>query len=404
MHIGYYSPAWPPAGAANGIVSYVSTIRSYLLANGHDVSVLSNGTLFTSDGGQHVIAPGRSGKRSPWARLWSKIDRRFGHYPFTARQLARQIRRAREVAQIDLFEMEESFGWSGAAQRMLDVPLVTRLHGPQCIRPEGYQDASEARQARERIDAEGSAIRSACAITVPTRTTLDAVRRQYGYLPSPHEVIANPISVSSADLRWSAATCDPDLILNVGRFDHIKGADTMLRAFEMVVARRPNARLIMVGPDTGLITPKGEKLGFDCYTRRYISPEVRARITFAGLLRPEEIAKLRRSAYMTVVAARNENFPYAAIEAMAAGSPLISTEWPGASELVTDDDSGWLCPLEDDAALADRICWLFANVAEAERAGLAAWERCGQVYSSDVIGTRMLRFYQGVLARHAAQA
>lgn len=41
MHIGYYSLAWPPAGAANDILPHVSTISAYLRASGHNMSVMA---------------------------------------------------------------------------------------------------------------------------------------------------------------------------------------------------------------------------------------------------------------------------------------------------------------------------------------------------------------------------
>ncbi|MEG8024561.1 glycosyltransferase [Sphingomonas aurantiaca] len=134
VHITYYSPAWPPAGVANGIVTYVSVIRDYLLRQGHQVSVLTDGMLHLSDGTTRPLhVPSRHG---PFAtRLISRLDRRLGHHPFIARRLAAEMRHASKLVATDLIEMEESFGWSGRIQRSLDVPIITRLHGPQCLKP-----------------------------------------------------------------------------------------------------------------------------------------------------------------------------------------------------------------------------------------------------------------------------
>ena len=50
-----------------------------------------------------------------------------------------------------------------------------------------------------------------------------------------------------------------------------------------------------------------------------------ARIRFHGTLPPPEVTALRRTAAVTVVASRYENFPMTVPEAMADGCPLVAT-------------------------------------------------------------------------------
>ena len=42
MHVALYSPAWPFGSAPNGIVTYVDSMRSELISQGHRVSVVSS--------------------------------------------------------------------------------------------------------------------------------------------------------------------------------------------------------------------------------------------------------------------------------------------------------------------------------------------------------------------------
>lgn len=401
MHIAYLSPAWPPAGAANGIVTYVSLIRDYLLRQGHEVSVVADGRLHLSDGSARDLDPPAAGL-GLGRRLAARLDRRLGHQPFKGQRLAEQLRRARQLASIDLIEMEESFGWSAAVRRRLDVPVITRLHGPHFLKPPGTEGTRPIHRARHREEAEGRAIREAAVLSAPSRAILRATCDRYGLSAERHgEVIPNPVRPASAEERWRLDGCDRTMILCVGRLDQAKGADTVILAFERLLERRPETRLVMVGPEGRVERPDGGSVPFMEHIRPLVAPATLKRVEFAGLLVPEDIRALRRQAYVTVVASLCENFPYAAVEAMAIGSPLISTEWAGSTDIIDHDRNGWLTPVGDPARMAERLDWVFAHPDAAAAAGEAAWRNAHDVYAIDRVGERMIGFYQTVLTGHA---
>lgn len=402
MHIAYYAPAWPPAGAANGIVTYVSAMRNELQAQGHDVSVISQGRLYAANGEEHGLEPELPILPTIWAKLRGRIDRDRGDHPHSAYVLARQLRAAHTIAPFDLIEMEESFGWSRAAQRALDVPVVTRLHGPSFLRKPGFETALQRRQSAQRSAAEGRAIRDAPALSAPTSATMEAARSHYGHTPHAKAIIPNPVQISEDADRWSPCA-ERDTILFVGRFDHAKGADTMLEAFAELIKSHANVRLVLVGPDTGLAIPGGGTLCFSDYAAAHLRPEVRARVEFTGAISRECIAELRQRALLSVTASRNETFHYAAVEAMAAGSPVISTKWPGSTEVIRNGTTGWLTPIDDAPQLARRIGWLLDHPEAAERVGAAAWRHCRDTYAPEKVVGRSLKFYSEVLSRHAAR-
>jgi Glycosyltransferase Family 4 len=152
MHIAYYAPAWPAASAPNGIVTYVSAMRDQLCDQGHDVSVIAQGKLYAADGRIHILE-----RPSPpptlWGRLRNRIERHRGNLPATARLLAHEIRHAHRLAGFDLLEMEESFGWSQQVQQALAVPVVTRLHGPQGLKPDRIGTPAQQRLLHQRVAA-----------------------------------------------------------------------------------------------------------------------------------------------------------------------------------------------------------------------------------------------------------
>lgn len=397
MHIGLCSPHWPPSRGANGIVSYVAEVRRHFLARGHDVSVLSQGELIFADGTAMPLAP-RSGAARALARAGSRIawrlHRSSGALAPVGRALAREVAAAHRIKRFDVLEMEESFGWSEMVARAIDAPVITRLHGPHVVKPVRNLTEAELLSDEARCRAEASAVRSAAIVTSPTQAILEETCAKYGREAGRVSlVIANPIGLNDASPRWSLAGCERDHVLVIGRFDFWKGADTMLLAFDRLLRLRPTARLTMVGPDEGLETTPGRRIGFEDFVHANLSPAARERITFTGKLTAAEIAPLRLRANVTVCASRWESFPYVLLEAMAAGSPVICTAWPASGEVILDGETGMLTPVADPDALAATLERMLANPPLAAAMGAAARRRCEEVFATEVVGDRLLECY-----------
>lgn len=401
VHIALYSPTWPPQGAANGIVSYVSTIRDYFTDNGHRVSILSDGKLHMDDDRAVTLLPPMEDLNT-FERIKYRLGRRtnnwHGALPWQGRRLAAQVHAARHIAPFDVLEMEESFGWSHTVQRLCDIPVVTRLHGPHFLKPVKPRTGWEQQRDTQRCASEGRAVRSARTLTAPTRAIMEVTCDAYGRQPQDHDaIIPNPIRLASQDKRWSLQACDRNHILMIGRFDYWKGADTMLSAFDHLLESHPLLHLTLVGPDIGIESNTGEVVNFEAYTKANFSPETAARITFTGTLTPPEIATLRQRAFVTILASRVENFPYALLEGLAAGCPMISTDWPGSEEIIRDGVNGFLTPIGDPGVLARRIAALLDNPPIAARAGAAGLSDCAATFSIERVGQRLLQCHEATL-------
>lgn len=111
---------------------------------------------------------------------------------------------------------------------------------------------------------------------------------------------------------------DAPLALFLGRLHRTKGIEGVVRAFARVVAREPRARLAIVGHDCGA------------------EAEVRAEIARAGLdaavsMTPPRYGGDRLQAYVdadayVITPSVYEETPLAAIEALACGTPVVTTE------------------------------------------------------------------------------
>ncbi len=84
-----------------------------------------------------------------------------------------------------------------------------------------------------------------------------------------------------------------------------------------------------------------------------------------------------------------EGHPGVIIEAMQAGVPVISTWHRAIPELITDGDNGFLVPVLDSRALADRIGRLATDRVLREKMGAANYDR-GREFRSDTVIPRLL--------------
>ena len=387
----FAAPQWPPELSTNGITSYVTGTRDAMHALGESTAVVS----------LDVKAPSGDDVYDARARGPLPLPLRVGLRPlhfaskalFTAVQSgAMYARELRAHPEVDIFEIEESFGLACAVRPTFRGGLVVRLHGPWEVVGPASGAVNDA-EFRARVWAEWCAMRVADAVTAPSAAVLRGVQERHGVeLPHAH-VIPNPAQAVAEAKRWSPGIRVRDRILCVGRFDRVKGPDLLFQAFEEIVRKRPSAELIFVGPDVGLDV-NGARIGVDGYLQRYVSAQARGRIVAKGPLPPSEVAELRRTAHVTVVASRFETFSLACSEALSAACPLIASNVGGIPEIVRDGDNGLLFRSEDSEDLAARIDELLGNDALAERLSRQAVSDCALRFSPRTVAAQSLEVYE----------
>ena len=96
-------------------------------------------------------------------------------------------------------------------------------------------------------------------------------------------------------------------------------------------------------------------------------------VTLMGARTQDEVSRLLRTANCYVQPSvitpngKMEGIPVALMEAMASRVPVVATSISGVPELVRNGETGWLVPPEDVGALADALCQIYTDSAEAER-------------------------------------
>lgn len=162
------------------------------------------------------------------------------------------------------------------------------------------------------------------------------------------------------DLRFAAPGVDAELfhpdderpklpgrILSVGRMsDPRKRHMLLLEAYRLLSQRmNPAPRLALAGPGrpTEEFEARARELGlWDCIDI-HVFPE------------KTELARIYREASAFVLASDEEGFGVTVTEAMASGTPPVSTRSGGPDDIIDDGEDGFLVDRNDAAALADRM-------------------------------------------------
>lgn len=402
------SPGWPPAACANGIVTYVHLLREGLKKIGVDTRVLSSHVEGTGPY-PDIIDLTRCGSRFYVAdKVRNRVISHFLPHDFLAyrgaRSIANGLRHLKPGFYPDLLEMEESFGTVGLVSKRVRVPLVLRMHGPWFLTG-GALGAPRDESFRHRVAIEGKAISRAKAVTSPSKDLLERVRREYEIELPYAEVIPNPAPVVDNGARWKLASCDPDLVLFVGRFDRLKGGDLVIEAFSTIAANRPSLKLMFVGPDRGLEDGRGGSIGLKEYLSAQVPDlSVRSRIQHLGQMSAEEIPEWRRKARVTIVASRFEVFGMVTLEALAFGSPLVAARAGGTSEIVAHEENGFLFEKGNASDLAHWLATMLDQPQLAAKLGERAATDAEFRFGPDVIASRMKQCYERVIVENGSRA
>jgi glycosyltransferase involved in cell wall biosynthesis len=196
------------------------------------------------------------------------------------------------------------------------------------------------------------------------------------------DLVSSPNGASDREQVRREMGIGPDdlAVIQVARLDYLKDHATAIRTLERVVARRPEARLVLVGEGA---------------EREKIEAEIRQRlltdhVRLLGLR--TDVARLVSAADLFLLTSISEGIPLTVIEAMSAGLPVVSTGVGGVGEIVLDGQTGLLAPAGDDRLLAEHILGLAADPALRRRMGQLGRERARAVFSEG----RMHAAYRGL--------
>jgi glycosyltransferase involved in cell wall biosynthesis len=206
--------------------------------------------------------------------------------------------------------------------------------------------------------------------------------------------VRNRISVvpNGVDMERFRSVCPHSRVrpyaLYAGRLVEGKGLDLLLEAFGLVAARTPDVDLLIGG--TG---PEEARL------RRSVAARGLAeRVIFLGEQERAHVAALLQGSELLVLPSVSEGCPVIALEAMAAGTPVVGSRVTGVADVVRDGETGVLFDPDDATDLAEAICRLHGDPDRRRELGGRA-RSASEAYDIRRLVDRHLRIYAGLERR-----
>ena len=340
MRVCHVSPHLPPDQAANALLP--AQLGAWSAKAGDKVTFV---TQDPAQGRDHPVALPGQVRRVSSRRSASSIVRLLR---VDSWRRARAITAAlgEMASECDLVHLhsnglivEVASSWA----RRRGLPTVLTLYG------------TEIWHYRRRwpIDPFTRAYRTAAAVTFYSQRLLDravALGLRRNGLSVVYPAVSEsfvPLDVDARDAwRRALGIQEPIVVLNVKRLHELAGQRYLIEAFARVARRRSDVRLVICGPG-----PLKHEL-----EERAAVLGVSQKITFAGLVANDEVARYAAVADVFVLPSLLEALPTVAVEALASGTPVISADHPGGLELheIFGDDVS-VVPRQNAEALADRL-------------------------------------------------
>ena len=209
------------------------------------------------------------------------------------------------------------------------------------------------------------AVRHADLVTCPSRLLADDMERERWLVGQKPVIIRYPIELAP----WRSlqpAEQSPPRVLAVGRLEGRKAPEVLVEASALMRDDIAELDVVFVGLSS---LHYGESYG-DWLIE--LAERLRAPCRFVGAVPRDELGGWYASARVVALPSRYDNFPYAGLEAMAAGRPLVCTDRTGVAELVRGTGAGHVVAADDPVALADALRPFLLDSARARRAGAEA--------------------------------
>ena len=187
-----------------------------------------------------------------------------------------------------------------------------------------------------------------------------------------------PLGIDVDRFASGKPVLDGTVVGNVARLAEQKGQRTLLDAATLVRARRPDVRFAIAGD--GELRDELEEQ----------AKQLGDHVVMLG--NRSDVPDLLASFAVFAYPSRFEGLCLAVLEAQAAGVPVVATPVGGIRETVIDGETGFLVPVGDARALADRILQVLEHPDDARRVAAAARRRV-QRFSEERMVAETLALY-----------
>ena len=276
------------------------------------------------------------------------------------------------------------------AARLAGVPVVLHtVHGF------AFHDGSRGPGAAATMAVERFAGRLTDVLLSQNHEDVERARRHRIVPEGRIEWVGNGIALerflgAAPDLRSGAThreSGQPVVITCVARMEPIKNHALLIEAASRLKASGRPFELWLVGGGEGRARCE----------RQVAEAGLAHEVRFLGYR--DDIPELLGRSDIGVLTSLKEGIPRAAVEAMAAGLPMVATRVTGTREVVRDGDTGFLVDVDDAAGCAEALARLADDPALRARMGARGREVAREEFDEALIVRRLERVYRASLER-----
>lgn len=379
MHVCFLTNEYPKAGFPHGgLGSFVKTMAEALVNKGIQVTVVGLNYVLSDEAeiinGVNII---RIRKSKVKGLAWY----------FNSKNIAKTIAAIHKKNRIDFVEGAElSLAF---LPKIKEIKYIIRLHGGHHFFAEGEnRGINEWKGFQEK-----RSFKKADAFIAVSNYVKSHTAKYLSYHNKPIEVIFNPIN--SQLFQPQDVTIDVNNITFAGTLCEKKGVRQLIQAFPMVKEKFPNAILNLYGRDW--LFPDGSS--YIKMLKEIELPKLGAfakDVIFHGAVSFEEIPNVFAKAAVCVFPSHMETLGLVAPEAMVMEKPVIFTKLGPGSEVVVEDETGWLCNPHNPEDIANKIIQVLSNPHKAFEIAKKGRQSVLQQFEIKTIVLKNIEFYDKI--------
>ncbi|MCW4024340.1 MAG: glycosyltransferase family 4 protein [Candidatus Bathyarchaeota archaeon] len=178
-------------------------------------------------------------------------------------------------------------------------------------------------------------------------------------------------------------------ILSVGRLYARKGLFTLIESMPAVIKRHPNAKFVISGKgqstEMAKLNAHAEHLG------------VKDNIIFTGYYPDNKLPLLYQAADVFAFSTFYEHHPFAVLEALSSGLPVVTTNVGGIPETIVNGKNGYMVQPFNQHAFSEKILYLLDHPAFAAEMGASARETIVKGYDWGILVKDAIKVYNEAL-------
>lgn len=186
---------------------------------------------------------------------------------------------------------------------------------------------------------------------------------------SEHDIytISTPVNLANFQIQDLGNQLNSQAVLTVGRIVKAKDFPTLIKAAEIINKQVPGFEWQIAGDG-----PLLKKFKRQTKDQPYLK--------WLGLVNHDQLSAYYQRAAIVAMTSNNESFGKVFLEGAMAKKPAVATDTVGAQEIIQDGISGYIVPIGDSQAVADRTSYLLKQPKIAQQMGQQAFQAVQQKF------------------------